>query len=134
MSHEVFERESFAVGEVIFKAGDLPRFAYIVQSGMVEISTERDGKNVRLGVVGPGELLGKMALVDALPRSATFVGPRAKCGCGAPCLQSPCLQPWGACRYIAAASGSSSAWQSTTFGTWGPEVQILSPRPASSMG
>ena len=24
--------------------------------------------------------------------------------------------------------GSSSAWQSTTFGTWGPEVQILSPR------
>src|SRR5262249_32913651 len=25
--------------------------------------------------------------------------------------------------------GSSSAGQSTTFGTWGPEVQILSPRP-----
>src|SRR5919198_6034037 len=24
--------------------------------------------------------------------------------------------------------GSSSAGQSTTFGTWGPEVQILSPR------
>src|SRR3569833_2087211 len=24
--------------------------------------------------------------------------------------------------------GSSSAWQSTTFGTWGSEVQILSPR------
>src|SRR4051812_18597870 len=33
--------------------------------------------------------------------------------------------------YTSAASGagSSSAWQSTTFGTWGPEVQILSPRP-----
>src|SRR4051812_44352127 len=26
-------------------------------------------------------------------------------------------------------AGSSSAWQSTTFGTWGPEVQVLSPRP-----
>src|SRR6266487_5782076 len=28
--------------------------------------------------------------------------------------------------------GSSSARQSTTFGTWGPEVQILSPRLAQS--
>src|SRR3954453_18580264 len=29
---------------------------------------------------------------------------------------------------FAGLAGSSSAWQSTTFGTWGPEVQILSPR------
>lgn len=71
MSGEVLVRESFAVGQVIFNAGEPPRFAYIIQSGSVEISTLRDGKDVVLGVLGPGDLFGEMALVDALPRSAT---------------------------------------------------------------
>lgn len=68
---EVLRRESFATGQVIFAAGEGPRFAYLIQSGSVAISVLRDGKPVVLGTLKAGELLGEMALIDAKPRSAT---------------------------------------------------------------
>lgn len=68
---EILRRESFATAQVIFKAGDAPRFAYLIQSGAVAISVQRDGKDVALGTLAAGELFGEMALIDAKPRSAT---------------------------------------------------------------
>lgn len=68
---EILRRESFAIGQVIFTAGDLPRFAYLIQAGAVDVSVQRDGKPMVLGTLKAGDLLGEMALIDAKPRSAT---------------------------------------------------------------
>lgn len=61
--------ESFAAGETIFAQGELGSLMYVVQSGAVEIIV---GDNV-VESVGPGGVLGEMALVDNSPRSATAV-------------------------------------------------------------
>lgn len=73
MAKDVLERQSFATGEVIFKMGEPPRAAYLIQAGMVNILVGEDDEAAVVGSLGAGELLGEMALVDAQPRSATAV-------------------------------------------------------------
>lgn len=57
-------------GEVIFREGDPGDFAYIIETGLVEVSALVDGKRVLLNTMEPGSLLGELALVDGRPRSA----------------------------------------------------------------
>ena len=45
--------------------------AYIIESGRVEVSVRRQGRALVLAELGEGELLGEMALLDGLRRSAT---------------------------------------------------------------
>lgn len=54
-------------GEVIFAQGDRGELMYVVVKGEAQILIE--GKVVE--TVGPGGILGEMALIDAEPRSAT---------------------------------------------------------------
>jgi CRP/FNR family cyclic AMP-dependent transcriptional regulator len=56
-------------GEVIFAAGDTGQEMYVVRTGSVDL---RIG-DVFLERVGPGGILGELALVDPAPRSATAV-------------------------------------------------------------
>jgi CRP/FNR family cyclic AMP-dependent transcriptional regulator len=56
-------------GEVIFAAGDSGREMYVVRTGSVDL---RIG-DAFLERVGPGGILGELALVDPAPRSATAV-------------------------------------------------------------
>lgn len=58
-------------GEVIFREGDLADRAYIIEAGCVGISVERDGFPVVLAELGPGEILGEMAVIDRFNRTAT---------------------------------------------------------------
>jgi len=58
-------------GEVIFAEGDSPSGAYLIESGRVELSSERFGRPLVLGELGPGMLLGELAVIDGSPRSAT---------------------------------------------------------------
>jgi CRP/FNR family transcriptional regulator len=45
---------------------------FVLVSGRVRVTARQDGGDVReLAVMGPGEVLGEMALLDELPRSAT---------------------------------------------------------------
>ena len=60
---------SVAPGEVIFSAGDTGREMYVVRTGSVELKI---GDTV-LESVGPGGILGELALVDPAPRSASAV-------------------------------------------------------------
>jgi EAL domain-containing protein (putative c-di-GMP-specific phosphodiesterase class I) len=60
-------------GDVIFREGEPPTVAYLIESGEVEITTSRRNERVQLGRLGPGDLLGEMALIDAAPRTATAV-------------------------------------------------------------
>lgn len=57
----------FAQGQRIFSAGDPADMMYVVLEGEVEISIR--GKAVEN--LGPGGVLGEMALIDHAPRTAT---------------------------------------------------------------
>jgi len=58
-------------GTVIFEQGDTGYCAYMLLRGRVEISVMRGGRPLVLAVRGPGEIVGEMAIIDDLPRSAT---------------------------------------------------------------
>ena len=58
-------------GQVVFEEGDEPTTAFLIESGLVEILTSSTGAPVALAQLGPGDLLGEMAVIDASPRTAT---------------------------------------------------------------
>ncbi|MCP4186303.1 MAG: EAL domain-containing protein [Gammaproteobacteria bacterium] len=61
----------FDTGDYLFKEGDNGDFAYIIESGSVEISHSRGNSKLVLSNLGEGDVLGEMAIIDKLPRSAT---------------------------------------------------------------
>lgn len=58
-------------GEILFHEGDEGRRAYIIIDGELEILKESAGREVLLAVRAKGAVIGEMALLQALPRSAT---------------------------------------------------------------
>jgi len=64
-------RRRLAEGEVLFRAGDPGDCAYVVEAGQLEVSVDRDGQRDVLAEVGPGALLGEVALLDNGARMAT---------------------------------------------------------------
>jgi CRP/FNR family cyclic AMP-dependent transcriptional regulator len=56
-----------APGEALFTEGDSGACMYIVRSGAVRVSTG----TMELEQLGPGSILGEMALIEETPRSAT---------------------------------------------------------------
>ena len=70
----VVMRRSAPRGSVIMREGDRIDSLYIVISGRLKVMMgETDGKEVILGIVGPGEIFGEMGLIDDGPRSASVV-------------------------------------------------------------
>ncbi|GAA0718754.1 EAL domain-containing protein [Dokdonella soli] len=63
--------ELFKTGDIIFAEGDAPSGAFLIESGRIEISTTQFGERRVLGELGPGMLLGEMAVLDESPRTAT---------------------------------------------------------------
>ena len=63
--------ELYRTGDIIFAEGDAPLGAYLIESGRIEISTMQFGERRVLGELGPGMLLGEMAVIDDSPRTAT---------------------------------------------------------------
>lgn len=64
---------TFAAGETIFAKGDPGDRMFVITAGTVRIA---DGERV-IATLGPGELLGELALIDASPRSADAVAETA---------------------------------------------------------
>ena len=64
-------RRNIAAGEVIFAEEDAPTTAFLIESGRVVVSTVQHGEKRILGELGPGSLLGEMAVIDSARRSAT---------------------------------------------------------------
>ena len=58
-------------GEWLFREGDAGTGAFVIESGIVEISSVRRGGSEVLAQLGPGELVGEMALLDGRPRTAS---------------------------------------------------------------
>ena len=60
-------RQSLKAGESLFREGDPGDCAFVIESGQLEISRGSD----ILALLGPGEMIGEMSLLDQLPRSAS---------------------------------------------------------------
>lgn len=60
-------------GEIIFREGDPPGCAYLIDRGRVEVSTQQQGKKLVFSYLGPGDLLGEMAVIDDAARSADAI-------------------------------------------------------------
>jgi len=62
-----------ARGVTIFEQGAPSAACYVVVRGAVEVSSARNGRRHRIGVIGPGQLCGHMGLIDGSKHSTTAV-------------------------------------------------------------
>jgi len=58
-------------GTVLFQEGEFGDCAYVIETGLVEISTSIQGERVVIQMLGPGQIVGEMAIVDDAYRTAT---------------------------------------------------------------
>lgn len=67
------QERKFPAGSVLMKQGDTGAGLFVITKGHVKITqvVGPDRAEEDLGTAGPGEVLGEMALLDDLPRSAT---------------------------------------------------------------
>lgn len=71
-TYKLLRRETYPAGRVIFRRGDQGHYAYLVQSGMVEVWKETVEDDVQvLARVGPGGVFGEMALLRNANRAAS---------------------------------------------------------------
>jgi CRP-like cAMP-binding protein len=63
--------KQIAAGEVLLKEGDAADFAVLVLTGNLEVFAERAGRQFSLTEAGPGTILGELALLCGIPRSAS---------------------------------------------------------------
>ena len=70
MDSTEFQTE-FDTDEFIFIEGDVGDCAYIIDSGMVEISLGKDERKLIMATLTKGEVLGEMAIIDRSPRTAS---------------------------------------------------------------
>ncbi len=63
-------RELFS-GEVLFRQGDPSDCAWLVERGGIELASSQGRRTVGHGLLGPGELIGELGMLDGAPRSAT---------------------------------------------------------------
>jgi CRP/FNR family cyclic AMP-dependent transcriptional regulator len=79
LSDEVLEhlsgmlrQEMFAPGALIFQEGDPGHDMFVVLDGEVEVlKKSRRGRQQRVAILGPSDMLGEMSIIDVQPRSAT---------------------------------------------------------------
>ena len=65
------ERLTYDAGQVMFNAGDSADAAYVVIDGTVEISVPTPAGPIVINTMGKNELLGEIAIVGDVPRTAT---------------------------------------------------------------
>ena len=74
----LIRRRSYAAGEVIFHEGDAGTALYIIEEGEVKVVLgSPKGQDVVPELLGPGEPVGELALLDGEPRSADAVAKEA---------------------------------------------------------
>lgn len=62
---------TYADGEAVCRQGERAEALFVVQEGLVHIFREENGVETLVGKLGPGEIVGEMAIFDRQPRSAT---------------------------------------------------------------
>src|SRR4030042_430857 len=64
---------SFKKGDYIFREGDLADVMYMIHKGKVQISKGTGTFNEKIRILGEGEFIGEMAVINSKPRSASAV-------------------------------------------------------------
>ncbi|MDB5590091.1 Crp/Fnr family transcriptional regulator [Enterovirga sp.] len=67
------ERIRFAVGQKFFAQGDAADAAYVILEGKAEVLLEAKGGEIKVAELGRNALVGEMAILSDMPRSATVV-------------------------------------------------------------
>lgn len=71
---QVSVRRRLERGEYIVRAGDRTDALYVILSGRAKVTNgDEEGREVILAILGPGEAIGEMGLIDDSPRSADVV-------------------------------------------------------------
>ena len=69
--------QSLAERAVLFQAGDVADGCYRLDQGLLKVSiASPQGDERILTILGPGSIVGELAIIDGLPRSATVVAIR----------------------------------------------------------
>ncbi len=70
-----FERRVVEVGEVLWEEGDPCTYIAFIIAGRIEVKkeTEFPGREVIVGVYGPGSIAGELCIIDGEPRAVTAV-------------------------------------------------------------
>lgn len=62
-----------SAGERLFNAGDEGNDMYVIRSGAIRVFIEVAGQEKTLAILGPGDFVGEMSLLNGKPRSANAV-------------------------------------------------------------
>ncbi len=65
------EVKELSPGTVLINEGDQPTFVLLVLTGKLEVFVERNGSDLILSEAGPGTILGELAVLCGIPRSAS---------------------------------------------------------------
>jgi len=65
------EVKEYSPGEMLIKEGDGPTFVLLVLAGKLHVFVERQKRDVVLRDAGPGTILGELAVLCGIPRSAS---------------------------------------------------------------
>src|SRR3954451_4647789 len=69
--NDLFGRTKFPAGAMILTADQPGEIAYIILEGTLKVSTiQSNGRELTLALLGPGEIVGEVALADRAARSA----------------------------------------------------------------
>ena len=65
------QRRAYRVGENLFEEGQVGKAVFVIKSGQVELLRNGPAGPRSLGVLGPGQMFGEMALLEQMQRTAT---------------------------------------------------------------
>ena len=68
---KILDRRVFYAGALLFREGELGSHAYLIESGRAEVFVGRNEAETVLADLGPGEIIGEMALIAKGPRQAS---------------------------------------------------------------
>src|SRR5262245_62783864 len=65
------EVKQHEAGAVLLKEGDAADFVLLVLTGALEVFVDREGQHLALNEAEPGDILGELAVLCGIPRSAS---------------------------------------------------------------
>lgn len=65
------KRKTFKPGQIIIQEGEMDRDLYVLNDGVVEISTREENGAVVLNEIEPPQIIGELSFLTGLPRTAT---------------------------------------------------------------
>ncbi len=63
--------KTYKPGEIIIQEGEMGRDLYVLNDGVVEISTKENNGSFILNQIEPPQILGELSFLTGLPRTAT---------------------------------------------------------------